>query len=204
MGTRSTETLDMKFFVVIALAGAAVASPSNRNDDDGAAAALECTAGTNIGDKLANAFSSCFGSMAGMRKEVKRIQLARNDEQCYSYDEIMQWVEEEYADDACVLQSIGWMGNDFEFDEDQIEADVMSLDPVVTAPLFAGHQDCVDQVMDYVEDHECADTFSRRKPTRCWTPLRRSLTTSASFTSSSRDAWTSSAQPLLEGDKKQI
>ena len=29
------------------------------------------------------------------------------------------------SDDACVLQSIGWMGNDFEFDEDQIEADVM-------------------------------------------------------------------------------
>ena len=29
-----------------------------------------------------------------------------------------------------------------------------SLDPVVTAPLFAGHEDCVDQVMDYVEDHE--------------------------------------------------
>merc|ERR1711963_468947 len=133
MGTRSTETLDMKYFVVIALAGAAVASPSNRNDDDGAAAALECTAGTNIGDKLANAFSSCFGSMAGMRKDVKRIQLARNDEQCYSYD------------------------------EDQIEADVMSLDPVVTAPLFAGHEDCVDQVMDYVEDHECADTFSEEE-----------------------------------------
>merc|ERR1712088_463173 len=103
---RSTETLDMKFFVVIALAGAAVASPSNRNDDDGAAEALECTAGTNIGDKL---------------------------------------------------------GNAFEFDEDQIEADVMSLDPVVTAPLFAGHQDCVDQVMDYVEDHECADTFSEEE-----------------------------------------
>merc|ERR1712079_805707 len=139
MGTRSTETLDMKFFVVIALAGAAVASPSNRNDDDGAAEALECTAGTNIGDKLANAFSSCFGSMAGMRKEVKRIQLARNDEQCYSYYEIMQWVEE------------------------QIEADVMSLDPVVTAPLFAGHEDCVVQVMDYVEDHECADTFSEEE-----------------------------------------
>merc|ERR1712013_421174 len=116
MGTRSTETPDMKFFVVIALAGATVASPSNRND-----------------------------------------------EQCYSYDEIMQWVEEEYADDSCVLQSIGWMGNDFEFDEDQIEADVMRLDPVVTAPLFAGHEDCVDQVMDYVEDHECADTFSEEE-----------------------------------------
>merc|ERR1719181_357967 len=62
-----------------------------------------------------------------------------------------------------VCSSIGWMGNDFEFDEDQIEADVMSLDPVVTAPLFAGHEDCVDQVMDYVEDHECADTFSEEE-----------------------------------------
>merc|ERR1712211_49874 len=109
MGTRSTETLDMKFFVVIALAGAAVASPSNRNDDDGAAAALECTAGTNIGDKLANAFSSCFGSMAGMRKEVKRIQLARNDEQCYSYDEIMQWVERNTPTTlVCSSPSVRW------------------------------------------------------------------------------------------------
>merc|ERR1712133_154647 len=106
---RSTETLDMKFFVVIALAGAAVASPSNRNDDDGAAAALECTAGTNIGDKLANAFSSCFGSMAGMRKEVKRIQLARNDEQCYSYDEIMQWLRRNTPTTlVCSSPSVGW------------------------------------------------------------------------------------------------
>merc|ERR1711992_132939 len=160
---RSTETLDMKFFVVIALAGAAVASPSNRNDDDGAAAALECTAGTNIGDKLANAFSSCFGSMAGMRKEVKRIQLARNDEGCYSYDEIMEWVEEEYADDACVLQTIGWMDENLDFDEDAIEADVTSLNPVVSAPLFEHHPTCVAEVMDYVEDHECASTFSEEE-----------------------------------------
>ena len=29
-----------------------------------------------------------------------------------------------------------------------------SLDPVVTAPLMAGHEDCVADVMDYVEDHE--------------------------------------------------
>merc|ERR1711988_587850 len=196
--------LDMKFFVVIALAGAAVASPSNRNDDDGAAAALECTAGTNIGDKLANAFSSCFGSMAGMRKEVKRIQLARNDEQCYSYDEIMQWVEEEYADDACVLQSIGWMGNDFEFDEDQIEADVMSLDPVVTAPCSLDMRIASTRSWTTSRTMSAPTPSPRRKPTLCWTPLRRSPTTSASFTSLSRDAWTSLAPPLLEGDKKQI
>jgi len=153
----------MKFFIVIALAGAAVASPSSRNDDDGAAAALECTAGTNLGDNLAAAFGSCFGDAATMRKVVKKMQLARNDEQCYSYDEIMQWVQEEYADDACVLQSIGWMNDNFDFNEDAIMSDVSSLDPVVTAPLMAGHEDCVAEVMDYVEDHECADSFTEEE-----------------------------------------
>lgn len=29
-----------------------------------------------------------------------------------------------------------------------------SLDPVVTAPLSVGHEDCVAAAMDYVENHE--------------------------------------------------
>ena len=29
-----------------------------------------------------------------------------------------------------------------------------SLDPVVTAPLSVGHEDCVVAAMDYVENHE--------------------------------------------------
>merc|ERR1739844_609095 len=130
----------MKFFVLFALAGAA--------------AALACTAGTSVGENLAIAFSTCFedNSIATMRKVVKKIQLSRDDEQCYSYDEIMEWVEEEYADDACVLQTLGWMDEDFEFNEEAIHSDVLSLDPVVSAPLFEGHEDCVNQVMDYVED----------------------------------------------------
>merc|ERR1712045_742567 len=50
---------------------------------------------------LATAFTTCA---ATMRKVVKKMQLSRNDEQCYSYDDIMAWVQAEYADDACVLQ----------------------------------------------------------------------------------------------------
>merc|ERR1712233_30610 len=168
MGIRQLKSLvkaTMKFFVLFALAGAAVAKPSNRDDDDGAAAALYCTAGTNLGDNLAAAFGTCFGdnSIATMRKVVKKMQLSRNDEQCYSYEEIMAWVAEEYADDACVLQSIGWMDEDFEFNEDAIMSDVSSLDPVVTGPLFEGHEDCVAEVLDYVEDHECAETFTEEE-----------------------------------------
>ena len=29
-----------------------------------------------------------------------------------------------------------------------------SLDPTVTGPLFAGHEECVAEVVDIVEDHE--------------------------------------------------
>merc|ERR1719499_1517075 len=52
------------------------------------------------------------------------------------------------------------MNENFDFDEVAIEADVTSLDPVVSAPLFEHHEECVAEVMDYVEDHECASTFS--------------------------------------------
>merc|ERR1712037_956051 len=151
----------MKFFVLFALAGAAVAHPSTRNDNEEAAAVFACTAGTSIGDSLVTAFDTCFGdnSIATMRKVVKKMQM-RNAEGGYSYEEIMEWVMEEYADDACVLQTIGWMNEDFDFNEGAIESDVMSLNPIVTAPLFEHHEECVAEVMDYVEDHECASTFS--------------------------------------------
>jgi len=41
-----------------------------------------------------------------------------------------------------------------------IAADVLSLDPVVTAPLFAGHEKCIAAVMDAVKEHECMDTYT--------------------------------------------
>merc|ERR1712210_86486 len=145
----------MKFFVLFAVAGAAVAHPSTRNDNEEAAAVLACTAGTSVGENLATAFDTCFGdnSIATMRKVVKKMQMMRNAEECYSYDEIMEWVMEEYKDDACVLMTIGWMNEDFEFNEG----------PIVSAPLFEHHEGCVAEVMDYVEDHECADTFTEEE-----------------------------------------
>merc|ERR1711962_1397946 len=153
----------MKYLLMIALTGAATGSPSNRNDIEGAAAALTCTAETNVGNKLEEAFSICFGPHTTLRKEVKKMQFMRNEHQCYSYQDIMAWVEEEYADDACVLQSIGWMNNNFDFDEEVISSDVASLDPAVTGPLFAGHEECVAEVVDIVEDHECASAFTEEE-----------------------------------------
>merc|ERR1712112_662275 len=165
MGDSSKTT--MKFFVLFALSGAAVASPSTRNDDEAAAAALACTAGTSLGENLATAFSTCFGdnSIATMSKVVKKMKMRKRsaDEQCYSFDQNMEWVKDEYADDACVLMTLGWMNENFDFNEDAIMADVASLDPVVTGPLSEGHEDCVAEVMDYIEDHECASTYSEEE-----------------------------------------
>merc|ERR1719341_2473919 len=39
----------------------------------------------------------------------------------------------------------------------------MSLNPIVSAPLFEHHEGCVAEVIDYVEDHECADTFTEEE-----------------------------------------
>merc|ERR1712203_990321 len=191
----------MKFFVLFALAGAAVAHPSTRNNDEGAAAALACTAGTSLGENLATAFSTCFGddSIATMRKVVKKMQL-RNAEECYSYEEIMEWVMEEYADDACVLQTIGWMNENFDFNAETIESDVTSLDPVVTAPLFEHHEGCVAEVMDYVEDHECASTFSDEEQDSLLDTTEKIATYECFLHSLSRVAW--STLRLLSGNKK--
>merc|ERR1712223_2342876 len=119
MGVEKPVVFAMKYFLMIALTGAATGSPGNRNDIEGAAAALTCTAETSVGDKLEEAFNICFGHHAALRKEVKRMQFMRNEDQCYSYQDIMAWVEEEYAD-----QMIGWMNNNFDFDEEVISSDV--------------------------------------------------------------------------------
>merc|ERR1712032_1213073 len=102
------------------------------------------------------------------------------------------------GDDACVLQSIGWMNDNFDFNEDAIMSDVSSLDPVVTAPLMAGHEDCVADVVDYVEDHECADSFTEEEQDS----LLDTAEKIASSTSSSRAAWSSLS--LLARNKNTI
>merc|ERR1711963_359567 len=152
---------EMNFFVLFALAGAAVALPSSRNGDKVVPDALACTKGTSLGDNLKTAFTDC--APATMRKAEKRMQLSRSDDQCYSYDVLTGYFEAHYADDTCVLKSIGWLNEDDTANEDLIKNDLISLDPVVSAPLFAGHADCVAKLMDTVRDHECILSFTEEQ-----------------------------------------
>merc|ERR1712192_70201 len=113
---------------------------------------------------------------------------------------IMEWVAEEYADDACVLQTIGWMDEDFDFNEEAIVSDVTSLDPVVTGPLFEGHEDLSLRSWTTLRTTSALRASPRRSKTLFWTQLRRLLRMSASFIFSRRAAWSSLS--LLVRNKK--
>ena len=56
---------------------------------------------------------------------------------------------QDFPDDVCLLSEIGWMNNDYSFDEETIAADIGSLDPVVAAPITEeALADCAAQKID--------------------------------------------------------
>merc|ERR1712080_600400 len=102
-----------------------------RFDDDDINGALACTAGSNVGDKLVEALENC--APEPNTRMTKLHELMRDD--CPTYKEIKQWVKSQYADDACVMQSIGWMNRRFNFINATITADLMELAPMVVSHL---------------------------------------------------------------------
>jgi hypothetical protein len=93
----------------------------------------------------------------------------RNDEQCYSFDEIVGWAFENYGgqsawyrsgttrhfpDIACMFMSLGWMDTDtYQLQHEAIVADWMTLNDTVTAPLFNHGPACVEGVLAEMEKH---------------------------------------------------
>ena len=84
------------------------------NDED---VLHQCVEDSNTGDKLEDAFESCFanthdhGSERSIMKKMSPKLGSRNDNethQCYGYNETMDWINEYYADDMCVLDHMGW------------------------------------------------------------------------------------------------
>ena len=100
----------------------------NYDDEAHLEATLACTAGTDVGDALMGALDTCFGDRSSSRKKpFSTMMKNRDDGECYAFDDIMDWVMQEYGDDACVLQAIGWMDENYALMEDNIASDIMSL-----------------------------------------------------------------------------
>ena len=100
----------------------------NYDDEANLEATLACTNGTYVGDALMGALDTCFEERSGSRKKpFSTMMKNRDDDECYAFDDIMAWVMQEYGDDACVLQAIGWMDENYALVEDKITTDIMSL-----------------------------------------------------------------------------
>merc|ERR1712071_785 len=132
MGTPLFTSKKMKVFGLILLAGVAAGKPSSRNGDDEAADMMACVAGSSLEGKLGDALGYCYGAMGRKASQM------RNDGECYTYDEIMQWVESEYSDDVCVLMGIDWMNESFDRNEDMIKDDIATLPERSPLDLRAG------------------------------------------------------------------
>merc|ERR1712088_216623 len=125
----------------------------NYDDEENIEATLACTEGTDVGEALKGALQTCFGERSSSRKKpFSAMMKNRKDDECYAFEDIMDWVMQEYGDDACVLQEIGWMDENYAMMEDKIISDVMSLPEDVKKPIVEGHEECTKAVLKYMDE----------------------------------------------------
>ena len=78
----------------------------------------------------------------------------------------MAWVEEEFSDEGCVLKEIGWIDEVGNMMEDNIHADLATVNEGVQAGLSEEdvHQCVDDELAAMAEEHgHCADKYSEEE-----------------------------------------
>ena len=84
------------------------------DDDEGVLE--QCVSPSATGDKLEDAFESCFEgnqtetTMRSLAKELLNREYDNNTT-CYNYNDTMAWLSDNYKDDSCVLGNMGWFLN---------------------------------------------------------------------------------------------
>ena len=90
---------------------------------------MECIAGSPAGDKVAAAFEACFGTA---NREVNRATT-----ECYDFETSMEWIQELYANDVCVLHEMGWINwENLTYNWDVVIADVHDLPQEVSQVIY--------------------------------------------------------------------
>merc|ERR1711892_1162962 len=157
---------NMKFFVLFCLFLAVSANSSEEGSDedggihfDAKKVAMACTAGTPIGAKLANAFSTCLGAsgtddveiategttlptatgsiVVNRRRKPCRGRKCRGKgkKRCPGVEDIKEKIGAEMEDDLCILNQLGWIDSQGEAVEEVMTADLMTLPTDVSAKL---------------------------------------------------------------------
>jgi len=141
-----------------------------------------CKAGTAFGDKAKAAMEACANGVATGRKGKGKGKGKGNGkgkgkgngkgkgkgqgQKCPKFSEIMDWAEEEYADEMCIFTELGWLDNDMKVDEALINADIATLPNEIGEALNGeGYMKCYKNLMKKMKGMapECDSKYSEEE-----------------------------------------
>merc|ERR1712168_1469816 len=143
--------LIMLKFVLVAISAATVLSEYSDGGlclNSGEVAYL-CTAGSPVADKVASALAACAEQTepAGRSLSRKRGKGKGKGKKCPTMDEIFEDIEDEFGDDACVYNAMGWLDEEGNVNNDTITMDVRSLPQEVSSMItFEGVAQCTENM----------------------------------------------------------
>merc|ERR1712186_244753 len=120
MGLSSKSSKMRSFLVICAVIAVAVAKKGNGGKRDSGVCMEDdevvamCTFGTSIGSKLEAAATACEN--ADQAAGRKRRPGKGNGKKCPTVEEIWNTIEGKMGDEFCVFQQIGWLDENYEFD----------------------------------------------------------------------------------------
>jgi len=140
------------------VAAANVPAAARHTSDDEVQLLAQCVAGTNLEVKLGAAFQDCEIDPPSTR----RVNLfGDRDDACPTFQEIMDYLGQHYAEDMCVVGHLGWMDDSQNWDMDAIASDVAELPTEVHDELEGEAFDtCVSDMLSEMAEHECAGSYS--------------------------------------------
>merc|ERR1712212_783360 len=116
-----------------------------------------CTAGTPVADKVASALASCASQQETVRakKQKGKGKGKGKGEKCPSMDEIFEDIENEFGDDACVYNAMGWLDGEGSVNNDTIVMDVMSLPQEVSSMITnEGVAQCTENMIIQIAENQ--------------------------------------------------
>merc|ERR1719147_659902 len=106
---------------------------------------------TEIGMKIADAMFSCSDSPTEMRKGKGKKGKGKGKgkgKSCPSVEDIANMAIEELSEELCVFQTMGWLDNSYNFDNETAMLDIMALPDSFTEVLTEDNLgQCVEDLM---------------------------------------------------------
>merc|ERR1711872_680783 len=176
MGIDISNFLNMKYFITILLTVSTISANSVFEDDESRGLCLEpeatyplCVAGSNLEMKMPAALDACSNGPDTRRRKGKgkgKGQQNNDEEECPSFDDIIDYVSAEYGFEGCILQSLGWLDENMNENNATIAEDMASLMPEFSSLISEEEiSQCVRYTLeDMSNDFEaCANNFDEQQ-----------------------------------------